>query len=268
MDYVPSLDLISSFFTPDLIEQDGFGFEFPDPTSVPSKLISFRNSDISDRNTDSKDDRKRKGDEISGREVEGSDERLKKRMRHRDVERQRRQEVSSLFKNLRSLLPLQYVKGKRSSSDLVSEAVDYIKDLQKRIKEFDEKKDQIKKISDGENRASGSAAPSSTEACSSSPSSSSSSCSCGGEGKDIEVVIMPCLGGGVEIVISCCFRHEFCLSSVLQVLVEEEGFNVFRCTSATLQSSRRLLHNIFAQVDGGRNINFAELQDKIMRTRR
>ncbi|KAG7591426.1 Myc-type basic helix-loop-helix (bHLH) domain [Arabidopsis thaliana x Arabidopsis arenosa] len=76
----------------------------------------------------------------------GDDEPKNKRAKHKELERQRRQEITSLFKNLRYLLPSQYTKGKRSASDHVLEAVNYIKDLQKKIKDalFDRTRDRSK----------------------------------------------------------------------------------------------------------------------------
>ena len=45
-------------------------------------------------------------DEITNEDVEPKN----KRAKHREIERQRRQEVTSLFKHLRYILPAQYVK--------------------------------------------------------------------------------------------------------------------------------------------------------------
>ncbi|CAA7039152.1 unnamed protein product [Microthlaspi erraticum] len=162
------------------------------------------------------------------------DEPKNKRAKHREIERQRRQEVTSLFKNLRFILPFQYIKGKRSSSDHVQEAANYIKDLQKKIEEVTDKRDRLKRsITD----------PSSTEECSiqSLSPSPSLNCSCVGE-THIDVVVRTCLLG-IEIVASYCFRNKSCLSSLLQLLAQEQYLHV---------------------VENGIEVNLSELQENIV----
>ncbi|KAG5600491.1 hypothetical protein H5410_031861 [Solanum commersonii] len=66
--------------------------------------------------------------------VNDDDLKLKKIM-HRDLERQRRQGMSALHSSLTSLLSIHFVKGKRSVSDHMHEAVKYIKELQEDMNE-------------------------------------------------------------------------------------------------------------------------------------
>ncbi|XAR71767.1 hypothetical protein NMG60_11018177 [Bertholletia excelsa] len=156
----------------------------------------------------------REGDESGGNKQE-------KRIVHRDIERQRRQEMSSLYASLRSLLPLEYIKGKRSASDHMHEAVNYIKDLQKNIRELEIERDKQIKLP--------------------------SSCSTGGTGSfcscSSSLVIVTTCRGGMEILISSCCG--FPLSKVLSVLVQE-GFNVVSCSSAEVNG--RLLHTVRSEV--------------------
>ncbi|KAJ4915599.1 Transcription factor bHLH55 [Raphanus sativus] len=193
-------------------------------------------------------------DEITKEDVEPKN----KRAKHREIERQRRQEVTSLFKHLRYILPVQYVKGKRSSSDHVHEAVNYIKDLEKKIKEVSEKRDRIKRSITHPSPAGYCPIRSLAASCSS---SSSSNCFCVGD-THVDVKVRTCLVG-IEIVASCCFRLESRLSSVLQLLVQEQCFNVVSCISTRLHL--RFLHTIFCEVEKGIEINFSELQEKIIK---
>lgn len=136
------------------------------------------------------------------------------------------------------------LQGKRSSADHVSQAVNYIKDLQNKIKKLNKKKNRLNKSIPGTVTA-----HPTTEECTSSVSSSLSTssrrCSCADD-KHITVIVMPCFHG-MEIIISCCLeRNQFRLSSVLQILAQEERLSVVSCLSTRLQ--QRFIHTIVSQV--------------------
>lgn len=255
------MDFETSMFMPDLTDEDGLLFS---DSFLLSPLIAYQNHDVCNqityKNGVSNKKRSLCDTYVASEANNGDDDRESKKMKHRAIERQRRFEVSSLFKSLRSLLPLQYIQGKRSTADHVSQAVNYIKDLQNKIKKLNEKKDRLKK-----SLPSTLTAHPTTEECTSSLSSSlstsSSRCSCVGD-KHITVMVMPCFVG-IEIIISCCLeRNKSCLSIALQILAQEERLSVVSCLSTRLQ--QRFVHTIVSQVGSGIKINISELKDKIV----
>lgn len=149
---------------------------------------------------------------------------------HRDIERQRRQEMSTLYASLRSLLPLEYIKGKRATSDHISGAINYISHLERKIKGLESKRDELKS----------------------------------GNRSARALSVRPSLDG-VEIVIqstnSSDQDHDFHLSKVLQLLLEE-GIGVANCLS-TRSSEMTFIHTIQSEVCHAGCLDIARLQLKL-----
>ncbi|CAL9243158.1 unnamed protein product [Arabidopsis halleri] len=170
------------------------------------------------------------------------------KMMHRETERQRRQEMASLYASLRSLLPLHFIKGKRSTSDQVNEAVNYIKYLQRRIKELSMRRDELMVLSRGSFLGS---------------SNDDSKEEVEMMSRKNHVVVRQCLVG-VEIVFSsrCCGGQPR-FSSVLQVL-SEHGLCLLNSISSIVDD--RLIYTIQAEVnDMALMIDLAELEKRLIR---
>ncbi|KAK9698653.1 hypothetical protein RND81_08G121100 [Saponaria officinalis] len=174
------------------------------------------------RTSSSLDDRKNE-------DTNHNDPKKKKKMVHREIERQRRSEMSSLHASLRSLLPHDYIRGKRAMSDHLGEAVKYIRDLEQNIKALKEQRDSLKNGVSLEKSS---------------------------KSRDREVKVKS-NKGGVEVNVRLnsyevegndedASSNGFRLSKVLQCLIEE-GFEVVSCISQRLDHST-LLHCIQAQV--------------------
>uniref|UniRef100_A0A7C8ZWA1 BHLH domain-containing protein n=2 Tax=Opuntia streptacantha TaxID=393608 RepID=A0A7C8ZWA1_OPUST len=181
-------------------------------------------------------------------EFSTEDAAAKKRTMHREIERQRRQEMANLYSSLRSLLPIEYIKGKRSICDHITEAARYIKDLEKNVKELGDKRDKLKDSSSSslDVRLSGD----SNVGCSSSCTSSSRS--------DCNVSIQS-FSSSIEIEISSPIGDEdaFPLSRVLAVLIGE-GLSIVSCVSSKV--NQRWIHIIHCEVTDGTLIDANQLQ--------
>ncbi|KAL3341987.1 hypothetical protein AABB24_026152 [Solanum stoloniferum] len=166
---------------------------------------------------------------------------------HRDIERQRRQEMAALYSSLRSLLPLQYVKGKRSVSDHMHEAVNYIKEMQGNIKELEKQRDLLMKSSPLPNN---------------SIRHGTENGSTDSRFTDCTVTVSPCLQGGVQISISVdCKGKIFPLSRILGELLKQ-GLNMVSCVSAKVD--QRSLYTIHTEACDMNNIDHLALQQKVI----
>ncbi|XP_027103892.1 transcription factor bHLH36-like [Coffea arabica] len=175
-----------------------------------------------------------------------------KRILHRDIERQRRREMANLYASLRSLLPLDYVKGKRAISDHMQEAVNYIKCLQKNINQLGSRRDRLMippcNLSSTFSFSSGNRSTSADSRCL----------------RDCGAIVRVSQGGdGVEVLISISSKEEtFPISRVLKMLLGE-GLDVVSCVSTATNEIK--VHKILAEVtDGRKSIDTLALQHQLM----
>ncbi|KZV14558.1 hypothetical protein F511_41725 [Dorcoceras hygrometricum] len=206
---------------------------FVAPSSHPDEVIlhnQIANHALPDNNN-IKETRRKRIDECNT-----------KRVLHRETERQRRQEMANLYASLRTLLPLEYIKGKRSVSDHMQEAVNYIKHMQKRIQELKMRREKRSNFSGTKIGSSNS------------------------DEKSVNFVEVTQGRDGVEILISSgcnSFGLGPGLSGVLQEL-QASGLNVVSCLS-TKENDRRFLHRIHAElVDDVKHIEIPVMQERLI----
>ncbi|XP_058205508.1 transcription factor bHLH36-like [Rhododendron vialii] len=187
----------------------------------------------------------RSGDN-DGRNGEGDKER---KAVHRDVERQRRREMANLFASMRSILPLEYIKGKRSASDQMHEALNYISHLKNNVKELEIKRDNLKQLSAGSSTTTATGTGSIRSSADNRHQSSS-------------VTVSQCRGGVEVLINSCGFGEEggLPLSKVFAVLTER-GLNVVSYVSSEVNG--RLFHTIRSVVSDLMYIDLFELEQKL-----
>ncbi|XP_031120703.1 transcription factor bHLH118-like isoform X1 [Ipomoea triloba] len=182
----------------------------------------------------------------------GDDDDSCRRALHRDVEKRRRNQMANLYESLRSLLPLQYIKGKRSASDHMQASVSYIKDLEKKVEGLHKKREKMimkmkKTSSSSSNIVVEKEAKSAKWCCA----------------NDICVAVNKC-EDGIEILMNTRHRRggvEYPLSELLETLLRQ-GLNVVNCCYSH-QEDRSLLR-IQAQVNGWSDVDEAALQQKVV----
>ncbi|XVF13241.1 hypothetical protein REPUB_Repub08aG0191700 [Reevesia pubescens] len=245
------MDFVASMFQSDRsLTTDEFQF-FPIPCQhkiqQEDELILIPNSEDANvlfHRSDHSHRRRKAATAFGVYDGKPNDNNKKKKIIHRENERQRRQEMTTLYATLRSLLPFEYLKGKRSIPDHMNEAVNYIKRLQKKIMKLSDKRDELKKSSNSIINASTFVPETLSQ-----------------ESSEDNIMVRPCLAG-MEAVISTCPRQGLQLSSVLEVIVAE-GLIVVSCIS-TKVNKRLIMHTIVSEVkENGRSIEPSDLQHKL-----
>ncbi|CAI9093879.1 OLC1v1029472C1 [Oldenlandia corymbosa var. corymbosa] len=197
--------------------------------------------------TQLKTSRKRK----SCQDQESPEEYLKKII-HRDVERQRRKEMATLHSSLRSLVPYEFVqkrslsvtrKEKRSISDDMHGAVNYIKHLRGKVDELMKKRDELQKLMKC--------------GCGSNCSSNGSCFSVNYEKTSVTVQSSIT---GMQVIIRTGLLKGLLLSKVFRVL-NGEGMAVVSCTSTRATDGQ--IHAIECEIDAGKSPDQINLQKRL-----
>ncbi|XP_020208943.1 transcription factor bHLH36 [Cajanus cajan] len=167
-----------------------------------------------------------------------SNEHNKKKMIHKEIERQRRQEMATFFASLRSLLPLEFIKGKRSISDHMNEAVNYIKHMQNNIKELGARRDELKKLSNYSNTENN---------------QEGLHTSCNFTVHENNGIM------GIEITSGSREKRPK-LSKLLKLLIEE-GLEIVSCLSTEVNG--RLIYSVQCEVNNSSSVDLSELRKKV-----
>ncbi|KAF4391827.1 hypothetical protein F8388_017422 [Cannabis sativa] len=160
-----------------------------------------------------------------------------KKIFRRDNERQRRLHMTFLTASLRSLLPQELIQGKRSITDHMHEAVNYINYMKTKIEASRVRRDDLK---------SSCFLNSSITHQNIDCEISSNVQNCKSQNYNLlvninNIIVRPCLGGILEIVIS----SHLPLSKVLQVLLQQ-GLSIEECYSTKVNG--RLIHTLKSEV--------------------
>ncbi|XP_075484967.1 transcription factor bHLH118-like [Primulina tabacum] len=157
---------------------------------------------------------------------------IRKNEPRRDLERRRRHEMANLYASLRTILPFECIKGKRSISDHMHEAENFIKQKKKNIQDLKLRRDQLKaELSDLSENVKHS-------------------------------VMVNAETRGVEILISACLKnHRFRISTVFVELMERE-LNVVAWV--TTKTNGKFFHRIHAESSHAACIDPSVLQERLV----
>ncbi|XP_076883864.1 transcription factor bHLH118-like [Bidens hawaiensis] len=149
------------------------------------------------------------------------DEQMQRKLVHREIERQRRQDMAKLYALLRDLLPLEFLKGKRSTSDHMHQAVNYVKHLQENIRVLSVKRDRLKNLVE-----------------TSVPRTGTNTCEKSLMNVSPNTVSVSSNNGRIQILIHIC--DDFPISRILKVILEGLNIITYTCTKVNY----RLVHTI------------------------
>nr|GEW03660.1 Myc-type, basic helix-loop-helix (bHLH) domain-containing protein [Tanacetum cinerariifolium] len=166
--------------------------------------------------------------------VGNKDEHMQRKLVHREIERERRKNITKLFASLGALLPTEFIKGKGSISDRTHQVVNYIKHMHEKVQALSVKRDQLNKLVGASVK----------------------------ENIMNKVSISSCNGRTAEIQInSCSIEDGFHLSEVLKALVEE-GLHIINYTFTKI--NKRLLHTILSEACDTTLTDLSRLQQRLV----
>lgn len=165
---------------------------------------------------------------------------------HKMIERQRRKEMKVLFSRLRSLLPEENLRGKRTAAEQVLETVNYVCHLQQQVKELSAQREKMKVNSEKDAKVSF------ENFC-------NKTVSFGGSDQEYPAVKINSVGSGVQIWTNILER-DIVYSDILLAL-EEDGLQVVSAASSAINN--RVYHTIHAKVPDVNTFNIHSLYQKL-----
>lgn len=173
------------------------------------------------------------------------------------IERQRRREMKTLYSELRSLLPDENLRGKRSVSDQVEAAVNYILYLQQKIEDLSTERDKMKTIANSKRNASVSL---DDQQFSCKQKISKSQLFRQSDGDQFPSVEVKSTGLGIQVSTKT-FEHQIVYSDLLQAL-EEAGLQVLSAVRFAMDNNK-VFHTIHTKVDDHNALNIETLNEKV-----